>query len=87
MPSRRFQLVRHVDVTGVSGTGVVAEGVEFADGSVAVRWTGQFPTTTVWDAIESVIAVHGHAGSTEVCWLDPDESAGRPDERPAESTG
>ena len=44
------------------------------DGSVAIRWSGAFPTTTVWDGIDSVIAVHGHGGSTEVQWLDPDES-------------
>lgn len=78
MMARLFQLVRHVDVTGVSGTGIVAEGVEFGDGSVAVRWAGEFPTTTVWDAIESVIAVHGHSGSTEVRWLDPGQELGGP---------
>lgn len=33
----RFELVRDVDVTGISGTGVVAEGVEFSDGTVALR--------------------------------------------------
>lgn len=37
MESRRFTLVRHDDVTGVSGTGVVADGVRFPDGVVALR--------------------------------------------------
>ena len=72
MSSRRFRLIRHHDVSGVSGTGPVAEGVQFTDGAVALRWYGDYPTTTVWDAIESVIAIHGHAGATEVEWLDPD---------------
>lgn len=72
MSIRRFHLLRYVDVTGVSGTGVVAEGVRFSDGSVAIRWAGAFPTTTVWDTIESVIAVHGHEGSTVIDWLDSD---------------
>jgi hypothetical protein len=72
MSSRRFRLIRHHDVSGVSGTGPVAEGVQFTDGAVALRWYGDYPTTTVWDAIESVIAIHGHQGATEVEWLDPD---------------
>lgn len=31
---RRFELHREEDVSGVSGTGVVAEGVAFSDGRV-----------------------------------------------------
>jgi hypothetical protein len=72
MTSRRFRLIRHHDVSGVSGTGPVAEGVQFTDGAVALRWYGDYPTTTVWDAIDSVIAIHGHQGATEVEWLDPE---------------
>ncbi|WP_329001164.1 hypothetical protein OHA18_42855 [Kribbella sp. NBC_00709] len=72
MSSRRFRLIRHQDVSGVSGTGPVAEGVQFTDGSVALRWYGDYPTTTVWDGIDSVIAIHGHGGATEVEWLDPE---------------
>ncbi|WP_460655850.1 hypothetical protein [Kribbella endophytica] len=56
----------------MSGTGPVAEGVQFTDGAVALRWYGDYPTTTVWDGIDSVIAIHGHSGATEVEWLDPD---------------
>ncbi|GAA1711892.1 hypothetical protein GCM10009745_70010 [Kribbella yunnanensis] len=80
MSSRRFRLIRHHDVSGVSGTGPVAEGVQFTDGAVALRWYGDYPTTTVWDGIESVVAIHGHGGATEVEWLD-DESG--PDPGPA----
>ncbi|GAB3831927.1 hypothetical protein [Kribbella italica] len=72
MRSRRFRLMRHEDVSGVSGTGPVAEGVQFTDGAVALRWYGDYPTTTVWDGIDSVVAIHGHGGATEVEWLDPD---------------
>jgi hypothetical protein len=72
MSSRRFRLVRHHDVSGVSGTGPVAEGVQFTDGAVALRWYGDYPTTTVWDGIESVVAIHGHGGATVVEWLDPE---------------
>lgn len=68
---RRFQLARDHDVSGVSGTGVVAQGVQFEDGAVAVRWiTGQHRSTVVWDDIDSVEAIHGHGGATRVEWLD-----------------
>lgn len=69
---RRFQLERDTDVTGVSGTGVVAEGVEFSDGVVALRWTSAYPTSVVFHdrGMESVEAVHGHGGSTRIVYLD-----------------
>ncbi|WP_238152929.1 hypothetical protein [Kribbella speibonae] len=68
---RRFELVRHRDVSGVSGTGVVAEGVEWSDGTVALRWGGHYPTTTVWqDGIRALLSVHGHNGATTIHWLD-----------------
>ena len=69
---RCFQLVRHTDVSGVSGTGVVAEGVEWSDGTVTLRWGGRFPTTTVWqDGVDAIVAVHGHDGASTIRWLDP----------------
>jgi hypothetical protein len=72
---RTFELVRYRDLSGVSGTGVVAEGCLFTDGSVALRWRGTNPATAVWPDIESVLAVHGHQGATEVQWLDGEEPA------------
>jgi hypothetical protein len=68
---RVFVLDRRVDVSGVSGTGVVAEGVVWSDGAVALRWTGENATTTTFETgIDGVEAVHGHAGATEVRFLD-----------------
>ncbi len=72
MRPRTFELVRFRDLSGVSGTGVVAEGCVFTDGSVALRWRGNNPATAVWPDLESVLAVHGHQGATEVQWLEPD---------------
>lgn len=67
---RRFELHRDIDVSGISGTGVVAEGVEFGDGWVAVRWRGATPSTVIWASVDDAVAVHGHAGSTRLVWLD-----------------
>jgi hypothetical protein len=69
---RTFELVRYHDLSGVSGTGVVAEGCVFTDGSVALRWRGNNPATAVWPDLDSVLAVHGHQGATEVRWLEPE---------------
>lgn len=67
---RRFCLVRTVDVSGISGTGWVAEGVEFSDGVCVIRWRGEHQSTVVWPSMEDVIAIHGHGGATQIGWLD-----------------
>lgn len=68
--SRRFVLNRKLDVTGVSGTGIVAEGVEFSDGTVALRWRGEFATTVFHSSIASVEHIHLHHGATSIEWVD-----------------
>lgn len=75
---RRFLLYRRRDVTGISGTGVVAEGTQFSDGSIALRWLGDWPATAVWPSLDGVIAVHGHVSASEVQWLDPIPTPPRP---------
>jgi hypothetical protein len=56
-------------VTGVSGTGTVAEGVEFSDGTVVLKWcVGDHRSTVFWDSITDVEAIHGHDGRTQVVW-------------------
>lgn len=67
---RRFVLNRKEDVSGVSGIGVVVEGVEFSDGSVALRWLGERPSMVFWKNIEDAIGIHGHEGKTLVEWID-----------------
>lgn len=67
---RRFQLNRLKDVSGVSGTGIVAEGVQFSDGRVAVSWVTEFRSFVFWESIAAVIAVNGHGGDTVIEWLD-----------------
>lgn len=67
---RRFQLHRDHDVSGVSGIGVVAEGVEFTDGTCVVRWLSDRRSTVVWGSIGDVQAIHGHGGATRIVWTD-----------------
>jgi hypothetical protein len=63
---KTFRLVRKEDVSGVSGTGEVAEGVEFHDGQTVLSWFGQFHTIEVLPHIADVEAIHGHGGKTVV---------------------
>jgi hypothetical protein len=60
--------MRDEDETGISGTGAVAEGVEFSDGTVALRWLSAWPTSVVFHdrGIKAVEAVHGHGGKTRI---------------------
>lgn len=73
MASRRFKLVRTEDVNGNSGTGDVAEGVEFSNGMVAITFLSEHRGATIWDCIRSPKHLHGHEGKTKLVWLDPPE--------------
>lgn len=68
--TRRFILRRHQDPTGVSGTGIVAEGVVFDDGTTVVHWRGEHRSTVVWPSVDSVEAIHGHGGATSIEYTD-----------------
>jgi hypothetical protein len=61
---RRFQLHRQVDVTDVSGVGVVAEGVRLDNNTAVVRWLGDRPSYVLWPDYDHAVAVHGHHGLT-----------------------
>jgi hypothetical protein len=63
-------LFRHKDESGISGRGIVAQGVEFDDGVCVMRWLSIAPPSTViHDSYISVEKVHGHKGNTELIWL------------------
>ena len=66
--ARLFVLNRKVDATGVSGTGIVAQGVLFANGKCALAWVTAFTSITVYDSIDDVEAIHGHDGQTVIEW-------------------
>lgn len=65
-----FVLLRHKDISGNSGTGIVAEGVRFSDGKVAMRWLTDTATTVLFDSVEDVEKIHGHEGATEIQTLE-----------------
>ena len=67
---RRFILFRKEDPTGVSGSGIVAQGVQFGDGRISLRWLSEHASTANFDSIDDVRAIHGHDGATVVDWMD-----------------
>ena len=66
---RQFELERLEDETGISGTGAVAEGVEFYDGTVALRWRTSTASTAFYDSVADVETIHGHGGKTVIRFL------------------
>lgn len=67
---RRFHLQRNEDETGVSGIGIVAEGVEFTSGMVAMTWHSPHRCLNVYESIKTVEELHGHDGKTIIIFLD-----------------
>ncbi len=68
---RPFHLYRHEDVSGISGVGVIAEGVQFEDGVVVIHWRGDVRSTAVYNNVAELTKVHGHEGRTEVRFVEP----------------
>ncbi len=65
---RIFHLHRHHDVTGITGVGIVAEGVIFTDGSCAMRWLSELTSVVIFHTVEDILAIHGHQGHTELIY-------------------
>lgn len=64
---RTFWLYRKVDSSGVSGTGYVAVGVILPTGQTVLEWmVGDHKSIEIHNSLDSVIAIHGHGGSTIV---------------------
>lgn len=76
-PPSTFDLVRLTDATGISGTGKVAEGCVFADGTAVLRWLTKHRSTVVYESAREVLAIHGHGGQTEMRYHAPKGVDGR----------
>ena len=67
---RRFYLQRIEDATGISGTGRVAEGVQWSNGWCSVVWLTTHTSVVFYLSMDEVVAIHGHAGKTQIEWAD-----------------
>lgn len=74
---RQFILVRHKDLTGTSGTGIVAEGVVFEDGQAVLKWLRKPYSLGVYPSLKNLLDVHGHEGNTQVRFLQSRQAIAR----------
>jgi hypothetical protein len=68
--ARLFVLDRDTDVSGISGTGVVADGVVWPNEMVTLCWRGENPSVVVWQSLDAAMAIHGHDGATRCVFVD-----------------
>lgn len=70
---RLFELHRTKIIEGRVSTYAVAEGVEWSDGTVAMRWLGANPSSVTHDSVESVTKIHIHSsglsGAQSLVWI------------------
>lgn len=72
MTGSTFTLHRRTDPSGVSGTGVVAEGFESSSGKfVVLVWLSATPSVSIYGDIRDVERIHGHNGETVIVWDTP----------------
>jgi hypothetical protein len=65
-----FELYRAEDVTGISGTGVVAMGIVLPSGRAVMQWiTNGLFTTNFYDHHREIEALHGHEGRTRLRYV------------------
>jgi hypothetical protein len=65
---KQFHLARAQDISGVSGTGHIAEGVVFSNGWCVLRWMSGHPGLEYFQSIADLEAVHGLAGKLKSCF-------------------
>jgi hypothetical protein len=78
---RTFHVIRIEDVSGVSGTGVIAEGVLFSNGKVFVNWLSMHKIVEMADSVAEWQAVHGHEGRTQIQWDDEKSEEAEPEKK------
>lgn len=69
---RLFYFEREKDISGVSGTGRVLEGIEFTDGTVAIRWLSERSSTAIYKNIQEFEEIHSHGGLGHIVWTSTD---------------
>lgn len=67
----RFLLHRLEDESGISGEGIIAEGVQFTNGTVVLVWLTEVRSiAAIYDSIDVMDQIHGHNGKTVIHWID-----------------
>ena len=67
---KQFHLWREEDISGISGTGRVAEGVVFPNGRCVMAWSTEPTSIAIYESLADLISIHSHGGSTKVIMED-----------------
>ena len=65
-PMQEFYLSRDEDVSGTSGTGIVARGIVLPSGKCVLEWTSFHTSIALYNNVQDVESIHGHGGKTKV---------------------
>ncbi len=65
-----FNLHRTIDTSGLSGTGIVAEGVIMSYGKVILCWKGQIQSIVIYDSIDDLIKITCNGGNSCIEYLN-----------------
>jgi len=73
-----FTICRQSDESGVSGTGVVIEGVQYATGQVVLHWLLPSPrgSIAVFDSMKDFLNIHVEShptNNTIITWADGEQ--------------
>jgi hypothetical protein len=68
---KTFKLLRNEDASGISGTGFVAEGIEFTSGECAMSWLTEHRSIAIYPNMATLVNIHGHGGRTQVIYDEP----------------
>ena len=68
---RHFWLLRLADASGISGTGIVAEGTILSNGWCVLNWLATETAMAFYPSIKAIEKVHGHEGRTRVVYNLP----------------
>lgn len=60
----------------MSGTGRIAEGVQFTTGECVLNWFTAHRSQAFYANVETLDAIHGHGGKTKLVWDDTVRIAG-----------
>jgi len=68
---QEFYLLRHKDIHGKSGEGIVARGVILPLGDIVIQWITVTSSITLFRNLEQVSEIHGHGDATEIIMGPP----------------
>lgn len=65
---KTFFLQRDIDISGVSGTGIIAHGVILPSGKVVMEWITTHGSIAIYENINEVQVLHAHKGTTHLIY-------------------